>query len=583
MLRALLLTLALLMGSVPAAAQTSIFNIRSSLVQFALDQISTPGSFEVTAGSVDDSEEGFTRLNEVAVSDGEGVWLTVDSLVVSWNASRLLSGALELDVLRISGLTVLRLPDEDAEAPELDVEVEATQGTPSPFDWPRAPIAVEVRELTLTDVLIEEGVLPQSLAFNATGSVKDEGDTQTLTLDLDRTDDVEGRIAIDYLRDFAANTLSMTVEAEESAGGLVAELVGLPEESESRVLLRGAGPQEDWELDFSLDAEDVLNAEGQATIDYVAPLTIVADFRMEAGEKLPERFQQAIGTGADLTLDIEEGEDGLITINAFEVTSPAVTLNATGTYGRTTADSNLSVRLSGGEALAAIIPDVRFESVRFRGDVVGPPDNLNIVGGLVVDELLTSPVDARTLSLEILGTRVGTRLDVSAEGVADGLRLDQIPARDVGRAELSVSVNQIDEVFSLTSASIASPLLTVQATGDLDLSAMGGDLLVTASLPDLETIAAAYGQEVTGNASVSTDVRLDGGQVQADLRGRLREVTSEFADLGAFTFVGGVTQNGTALRLALDGEARNMRLDRIRPELLGTTDLGVDVTLDGGI
>ncbi|MEO1423686.1 MAG: translocation/assembly module TamB domain-containing protein [Pseudomonadota bacterium] len=583
MLRSLLLTLVLLFGALPAAAQTSIFNIRSSLVQFALDQISTPGSFEVTAGSVDDSEDGFTRLNEVAVSDGTGVWLTIDSVVVSWNATRLLGGALELDLLRISGLTVTRLPDEDAEAPELDVEVEATQGTPSPFDWPRAPIAVQVRELILNDVLLEEGVLPQSLAFNATGAVQDEGDTQTLSLDLDRTDAVEGRIVIDYLRDFASNTLSLTVDAEESAGGLVAELVGLPDESESRVLLRGAGPQEDWKLDFALDAEDVLNAEGQATIDYVVPLTIAADFHVKAGPQLEERFQQAIGEGADLALDIEEGADGLITINAFELTSPALTLNATGTYGRTTSDSNLSLRLAGGQALAAIIPGVRFDSVRFRGDVLGPPDNLNIVGGLVVQDLLTTQVDARNLTLELLGTRIGTRLDVTANGVAEGLRLDQIPARDVGRAELSASINQVDEVFSITAARLSSPLLTVQATGDVDVGMTNGDLLVTAQLPDLETIAAAYGQAVTGSANVATNIAMTEGQLTAEARGRLRDVTSEFADLGSFVFTGGVTQNGSAYRIAADGAAQRLRLDRIGPEVLGTADLGVDVTLDGGI
>ena len=81
-MRATLLILALvaLLLPAPAGAQIRLPSIKNKLIELALDQVSSPGSFEITAGDIEDLEGGVTSLADVQVSDNEGVWLTLERL-----------------------------------------------------------------------------------------------------------------------------------------------------------------------------------------------------------------------------------------------------------------------------------------------------------------------------------------------------------------------------------------------------------------------------------------------------------------------------------------------------------------------
>ena len=65
------------------------------------------------------------------------------------------------------------------------------------------------------------------LFFEATGAFRDEGQIQSLTLDVQRTDAVEGTIDLEYVRDFSDESLKLVLNAQEAAGGLVAVMGGL--------------------------------------------------------------------------------------------------------------------------------------------------------------------------------------------------------------------------------------------------------------------------------------------------------------------------------------------------------------------
>ena len=193
-MRSLFTVLALVALLLPAGMAQAGFNLpsfKNKLIELALDQISSPGSFEITVTSIEEGDNGVTSLAEVTVADGEGVWLTLERLNFSWKPKRLLSGELAIDRLEIIGLTVLRPPSEDAEPPELKPQEPWRKGL---FDWPRAPISLLIKGIRLERVAIAEGVLPQAIQFDAEGRAFDRGDLQELTLSLRRTDAVEGRI-----------------------------------------------------------------------------------------------------------------------------------------------------------------------------------------------------------------------------------------------------------------------------------------------------------------------------------------------------------------------------------------------------
>jgi translocation and assembly module TamB len=516
MRRALPLALALALAAPPADAQISILGLRNSLIQFALSQISSPGELEITAEGVEDAEDGATQLVGVRVADGAGVWLEMDSVGLRWNARRILLGQLEINSLRASGVRVLRRPQPAG------VELqEAQSAEPSePFAWPRAPLTTRVDEIRLDGVSIAGGVIGgQSLAFDATGSLRDEGDVQSATLNLTRTDAVEGAIALDYLRDFAADTLKLNLTADEAAGGLLAELAGFPEDSASRARIDAEGPLTDWRLTFDAAAEQVFDADGSATIVVGPPLSVDAVASVRPGPALPPEAQAALAPEARLVARAAEDAEGVIRISEGSIRSPELTLDADGFFTRATGALGLDVTLAAGGGLSALVDGLAFERVGFDGRVEGALSDLTATGALALDGLRTAPADVATARLETVARVAGQDVTVTLEGDASGVRLDRLTPETLGAAELSAGAAWNGSVATLDHLRFVSPLLTLGAEGAVDVSGQSASLDYALSAPVLDPIARAY--EVDAGGALAVDGRLDGALSAPTLIGKV--------------------------------------------------------------
>ena len=562
--------------SLPAVAQTSIFDLDNRLVQFALSQISSPGSFEITADLVEDAE-GATRLNGVEISDGTGVWLTIEQLVVDWNSSAILRGQLELERIIIRGLDMQRLPSPNAEAPELDVQ--QTQGTPSPFDWPRAPIPVSLDQMTLEDIRIGPDVLGQSLTFDGHGSARDQGDEQRLELTITRTDDIDGEIDLTYLRDFAAETLAVDLIARESAGGVVAMLAGFPEDSASAVQLSGNGPRDNWQLTFDAETDDVFEAAGAAVISYVEPLGVTADFVLVPGPEMSPSIRAVTGERAELDVAIVQGADRVLRIDALELDSPALQLNGTGSFDLTTQASDLAIRVEGNRELSNLVDGVAFAGFTFEGQVTGPPDDLTAQGQSALIDFQSALVDAERVTLTLNARRLDERLRFTADGTGTGLRLDQVDADTLGEATLRIDVVQEGELVELNTARLDSPLISFSAEGRTDLSFQNADLSIDLSTDSVAPIARSYGQEATGELALIGRVQRNEGVLDGRLSGRIADFRSPPADLERFDLVVELGQQGEDISINLDGTATGLRIDELEAGLIGPAEIEAQATL----
>ncbi len=363
-----ILTLVVLLVTVPpeggAQAQIRLPSIRNKLIELALDQISSPGSFEITAESIERPGDGVTSLVDVKVSDGERVWLTLERLNFAWRPRMLLSGELAITRLELIGLTVSRPPSEDAEAPELKPLEPSGRGL---FDWPRAPLALSIEGIRLERVVIAEGVLPQAIRFDAEGRAFDKGDLQELALSLRRTDGVAGEIALAMRRDFAANTVKLEVTASEAPGGMVAAAAGFPADAPARLELKADGPPEDWRLVFDAAVERVFEAQGRATLAYAGRLAVEADFSVIPGPDLGAKARTILGDRATLRAQAVEQPDGMLEVVSGELTAPALTLKASGAFATGEGESDIAVSLVALSPLAALAVGVEFERFTFDG------------------------------------------------------------------------------------------------------------------------------------------------------------------------------------------------------------------------
>lgn len=509
-----------LLTATATRAQFSLLSLKNSLVQFALSQISVEGEFEITAREVVEPEDGATELVGIEIADGDGVWLRAEAFSIRWNASRILSGELDLENLTIRGLEVLRqpTPPEVTIKPGSELDSAPSRGL---FDWPRSPLTLRVGAMRVERAFIAAGVLAeQSLSFEADGAAQDEGAVQALTLAIRRTDATTGAIRLDYARNFETNTLRLTLDANEAAGGLVAEMIGLPEDSASRILVDADGPLTDWRLALEAEAEAVLSAGATATVHADAPIAIVADARIRPGPKLAPDIAAALGAEARLLLSVEEDDGGLIAIRQARLATPALDAEMTGQYARASGALDGALRLEAGPALARAIDGVDFARIRFDGRVSGAVPDIDASGALAISGLATEPADIRAATLSLDFSRRGARIDATIDGEADGLRLDQLDAETVGAATLSARATYDDDALRLDHLRLASPLLTAEIAGDADLAEERLAFSYNLAAPRLAPIAAAYGAEVSGaiDARGALSGPIDAPQLDGDAR-----------------------------------------------------------------
>jgi len=501
-MRTLLLCLAVTLGlamALPAKA-FDLFNMRNSLIQFALEQISTD-DFTITAENVESPGDGVTELVGVEIADRQGVWFTAERLGLQWNAQRILRAELEINRLSAAGVRVLRQPEGEVEVRE-DAAIAEDDG--EPFDWPRSPIATRVDELRLERVFIAEGVIaPQPIAFDATGSARDEGDVQAVDLTVTRTDAIEGRIALAYLRDFAANTLSLDLNAAEAPGGLVAVLAGLPERAASEMTIDASGPLTDWALDFRAETDRVVTAEGTARIDLEGQIAARADFVVRPGPDMGPDATALLAPEARFMADIAEDDGGIVRVNEGALRSPALQLSAAGTLVRATTEMDLAVELRGQSGLSALIDGVAFESFGFAGQVAGTPKALDARGEITLAGLETAPADVGNARLDGAVRRTGERIELALTGEAGRLRLDRLSPEIIGTADLAVNGSFTPDLVVLEKFQFASPLLVATATGEVRLAEESAALDYELMAADLAPIATAYGADASGAARIA--------------------------------------------------------------------------------
>ncbi|MEM7546621.1 MAG: translocation/assembly module TamB domain-containing protein [Pseudomonadota bacterium] len=521
-----LIILAALLAGPPVAAQFSFLGLKNSLVQFALEQISVPGELEITAEGVEDTDEGATDIVGLAIADSEGEWLRIDRLSLRWNASRILRGELEINRLAASGVDVRRAPAPGSAEVEVKEDAAIAQTDDDPFDWPRAPISVRVDELQFQDVQIADGLIaPQSLRFDADGAFRDEGDEQSLNLSVLRTDDIAGTILVDYLRDFAAETLTLTLQAEEAAGGLTGTLAGFPPDSASRIDFSGSGPLNDWALRFDAEAEEVVAIRGTAQLNAVARLAAKADFVLVPGQSLSPAVQRALAPEARLRVDVTEDENGVVRINEGSLSSTDVTLRADGFFDRAQALADINLVLDVDGRLSDLAEGVAFAALGFDGSVTGPVGDLNARGALTLDDLRTAPVDVGSAALNV-DVQISEEIKAIVDGRASALRLDRIDSTLLGEAELNIDVLYAGDTVALNQLAITARPLSLTLNGDADLAAEAVTMRYALYAPDLAPIAAAYETDAAGGVSV--EGRVSGPFAAPRLDGRVDLTALEF-------------------------------------------------------
>ncbi|MEM6621627.1 MAG: translocation/assembly module TamB domain-containing protein [Pseudomonadota bacterium] len=581
--------------TVPASALFSLSGFRNTMIEFLIDQLSTEGVFEITVEEIQDTADGATSIRGLTIADAEGVWFRADALDFAWDSGRLTSGEVVFQELAMRGVSITRRPivppSDDAEAEPEDPNAPLIPE----IAWPRSPLTLRVDRLLLEGVSLGQPVLGHAMAFNAEGSLIDEGDVQAAQLTIARTDQVMGQIALSYERVFTTATLAVDLTVEEGAGGVIPALSGLPEDAATTLTLTAQGPPQDWRVALDLSLADTVAATGQATIAYQGPLNVDARVQVQPGPQLDPQIATLLGDQAAIIVNLSEGEDTTIQINEARITSPDFNLAAEGTFTRSTAAADLALDLRAGSRLAEPFDGVDFGGLGFVGRLTGAPGSFAALGDLTIDGLETGPTAFQSATLRVDVSQITpqepqdtaataqTRTDMAINGIARALRLDRITAEVVGDAEIALSASLTGSDLRLSQLALSSDPLNVVASGTADIESQTADLDLSLSAPQIAPVTAAYGIEVEGGIAGSANVTRSETGTLADLDIRLVSFRHPLADAQRLAVVGAVTEAEGAITYQVAADARRLRLDRIGPDLLPTARVTADGTFQENV
>ncbi|MEM7223236.1 MAG: translocation/assembly module TamB domain-containing protein [Pseudomonadota bacterium] len=496
-------------------------------------QLNSPGELEVSIGRLGGQIPQNIELEDLSVSDGEGQWLSLESLRLTWQPLALLERRLVVDDLEARSLNLARLPKggsaEDSEG----------GGIPS------LPVTIRLRQVDIEDVRLGAPVLGEPVAFDLKGRARSlEDDTLQADFALERTDGVTGSASVKASFQPNDRQLRLNATVQEDRGGLIALLLDEPDLPPISAALTGSGALDDWsgKLSGEIPSQGALDAQVRLTQGDELALSTQGTLSLE---KLPDEPYGALLAGG-LTFDLAGRWDGAdnVAVDKAALASKALALDLLGTVDISSLelDATLNAKVLDDKAIVALLDGVELAGLDLTLEAKGPALQPALALEATTDRLadgdiraegltleatfqpeqpldqdspvgaLTAKAKANSLSFESSGdvaALIGQRFDVALEGHLD-LAQDQLKAD-----RLTVETEQIKGDGSL----------------QMNLADGSGDGDLTASVASLSPLERYLDMAIGGRADLSAKLALKdfGGDLRIDLTGTLNDVTIEEA------------------------------------------------------
>ncbi|WP_432817065.1 translocation/assembly module TamB domain-containing protein [Sulfitobacter sp. JB4-11] len=280
------------------------------------------------------SRASFDRMT---IADDEGVWLTLEDVLLDWNRSALLRGRLEVQSLTAARLDIPRLPqgNTDTELPE----AEAT-----PFSLPDLPVSVDIADFAVETINLGAPVLGEDTQLRVTANAGLDDAGARIDLQAERTDAKRGVFTVKTDLKREENVLDLLIRLSEGEEGIVARLLSIPDQPTLDLMIEGAGPLDDLVTDLALSTAGQERLAGQVTLGVQPSRRNAAqpDRRVQANiggdvtALLAPRFQEFFGEDVRLRIDALLESSGAVEVSTFDLNARAaqiagnLTLNADG-------------------------------------------------------------------------------------------------------------------------------------------------------------------------------------------------------------------------------------------------------------
>lgn len=349
------------------------------------------------------------EIEELTVSDPDGIWLRITKAQLDWNRLALLRGRFSVNMLAAETIEVLRKPLPAPVDPELPTPEAA------PFQVPELPVSIEIGHLKAGKISLGPDVLGKSADMSLDGAVSIVEGALNTTMALTRLDRPNDRIELVAKFSNETRQLTLDLDAAEDQGGLMSALTKIPGSPALHLKVHGDGPLTDFTADLALKTEGVDRLAGTVKLRGVkvpdndrAAIAFDADIGGDVTPMLPKDYRAFFGDDLQLTVSGQSDPDGRLTLPTLSLNAQALDLTGALSLapGGIVERADLEGRIvppSGQDVLLPLAERTTLGRATFtlRQDrEIGPDWSLR----LLADRLERSDMSLETAALEIIGT-----------------------------------------------------------------------------------------------------------------------------------------------------------------------------------
>lgn len=511
--------------AVPLIAQESDLAEKSGFLKFVEDRLSTPER-QISINGLEGALSSDVKIDEITLSDDEGVWLRIEEAALNWDQGALLTGRLQINSLKAARIVYSRpsVPPGGIQPPD----PEATA-----LNVPELPVALFLEALDVPSVMFGAAVFGLEAEVSLTGRLVLEGGSLDTNLSIVRQDGPGGALdaAVTYAR--ASNELDLDVTLREPQNGVLANVLELEGRPDISLQIRGSGPVDDLtaELNFSAGGSEVLSGTTiLARRD--GGLGINADLGGPLADLMPLAYQRFFGEQTRLVAEALILDAGGFRLDRFSLAGGQILVTGT---AQTSVDGflnqlQLDARVSAAAGESVLLPvagqatqvDAATVLIDFGDNNERWTGTIDIAGfaqdGFGADNVRLD-LSGAALNLADAATR---RVTLNADGEISGITSTDPQIEDALGSSIGIGVAGLwnaGQPIKIVEARVVGKALEVALRGDVDDFVFdGGVAIVTPSLAPFSGIAdrqltGAIDLAATGTFSLlggGFDLELDG-------------------------------------------------------------------------
>ncbi len=258
-------------------------------------------------------------IDVLTIADADGVWLTLEDIVLNWSRTALLRGVIDVRELSAARIIVSRPPLSEDTGPAPEAQ---------PFSLPELPVSVSLDQLRIDSVELGEAFLGEPITVALNGSAQLADGEGTVSLNAERLGDKSGAFEINGSFVNETRFLDLFLNLDEGPDGIVARLIDLPGRPAVKLEVAGAAPLDDFAATLSIATD------GQDRLTGTFGLTSAADERrisLDIGGDISPLFvpeyQGFFGNDSSLSALVVQGADGRIDVQQLALDAGRVALN----------------------------------------------------------------------------------------------------------------------------------------------------------------------------------------------------------------------------------------------------------------